>query len=77
MKYFVGNRWVYFLKDNALHRTELDSVGFFETDRSIPVDYRDREGEEAREDQLRRIKSLLKPKNKLAQGGDHTGLFGV
>jgi|DEB0MinimDraft_10_1074344.scaffolds.fasta_scaffold05549_4 hypothetical protein len=77
MKYFVDDNWVYFLKDDQLHKTELDSYGFFETDRCMPVDMGIDADEDGRQDQFFRLKSLLKPKDKLAQGGNHTGLFGV
>ena len=77
MKFFVDERWVYFLKDEYLHKTELDAYGFFDSSRSIPVDMRKDTEEDGRQDQFFRLKSLLKPKDKLAQGGDHSGLFGV
>jgi hypothetical protein len=77
MKFFVDERWVYFVKDGYLHKTELDAYGFFDSSTSRLVDMEVKTDEDGRQDQFLRLKSLLRPKDKLAQGGNHSGLFGV
>lgn len=68
MKYFVDERWVYFMKDDELHKTELDAYGFFESDRSIRVAMCQESTMEHRIDHLEKLRSLLRAGNKVAQG---------
>jgi hypothetical protein len=62
MKYFVDEDWVYFIKDDELHKSNLDSVGFFETDRSVRVAMCRESIVEGRIDHLEKLRSLLKKK---------------
>jgi hypothetical protein len=62
MKYFVDEDWVYFIKDDELHKSSLDSVGFFETDRSVRVAMCRESTIEGRIDHLEKLRSLLKKK---------------
>jgi len=68
MKYFVDENWVYLIKDNQLHKTELDAYGFFETDRSIRVDVCPEAVDEGRVDHLEKLRSLLRTPHKPSQG---------
>ena len=68
MKYFVDDLWVYFIKDDELHKTELDAVGFFETERSIRVSMCRESNMEGRIDQLEKLRTMLRTPHKPSQG---------
>ena len=77
MKYFVDDQWVYFIKDEELHKTELDAYGFFESDRSIRVAMCKESMVEGRIDQLVKLRALLRTESKVAQGKMIGSPFGV
>ena len=68
MKFFVDELWVYFIKDDALHKTELDAVGFFETEKSIRVAMCRESTMEGRIEQLEKLRTLLRSPYKPSQG---------
>ena len=77
MKYFVDDLWVYFIKDDELHKTELDAVGFFETERSIRVSMCRESSMEGRIDQLEKLRTMLKSPHKPSQGKVIRSPFGA
>ena len=68
MKFFVDELWVYFIKDDELHKTELDAVGFFETEKSIRVAMCRESTMEGRIEQLEKLRTLLRSPYKPLQG---------
>ena len=68
MKFFVDELWVYFIKDDELHKTELDAVGFFETEKSIRVSMCRESTMEGRIEQLEKLRTLLRSPYKPSQG---------
>ena len=68
MKFFVDELWVYFIKDDELHKTELDAVGFFETEKSIRVAMCRESTMEGRIEQLEKLRTMLKSPYKPSQG---------
>jgi|TARA_R100000005_G_C4825002_1_gene104336 hypothetical protein len=68
MKFFVDELWVYFIKDDELHKTELDAVGFFETEKSIRVAMCRESTMEGRIEQLEKLRTLLRSPYKPSQG---------
>ena len=77
MKYFVDDLWVYFIKDDELHKTELDAVGFFETERSIRVSMCKESDIEGRIDHLEKLRVMLRSPHKPSQGKVIRSPFGA
>ena len=67
MKFFVDELWVYFIKNDELHKTELDAAGFFETEKSFRVTMCRESTIEGRIDQLEKLRSLLRTPYKPSQ----------
>jgi hypothetical protein len=85
MKFYVDEKWVYFVKEYLnsdsttqyiLHKTQLDSYGFFNTANSIPINDIFMESQNMNDfNNLKRLQDLLMPKSKLSQDGIQLTLF--
>lgn len=75
MKFFIDENWVYFYKNSALYKTNVDSYGFFNTDHGVPVDFCQEAKEHNRIPQLEKLRSLLMPKSELSEADGQLTIF--
>jgi len=75
LKFFIDENWVYFCKNSALYKANVDSYGFFNMEHGIPVDFCQEAKEHNRVPQLERLRSLLMPKPELSDEVTQTLLF--
>ena len=85
MKFYVDEKFVYFVQETQnpseerkylLHKSQLDSYGFFNTVNGIPIYDLFAESNNMNDfNNLKRLEDLLMPKDKLAQGGIQLSLF--
>ena len=84
MKFHVDEKWVYYVKETVtehevsyvLHKTQLDSYGFFNTAHGIAITDLYAESQTMNDvNNLTRLRDLLMPKTKLAYEVDQLTLF--
>ena len=66
---------MYYYKDSALYKANVDSYGFFNTEHGVPVDFCQEAKDHGRVSHLERLRSLLMPKPELSDGVVQTLLF--
>ena len=75
MKFFIDENWVYYYKDSALYKANVDSYGFFNTEHGVPVDFCQEAKDHGRVSHLERLRSLLMPKSELSDDVVQLTLF--
>lgn len=85
MKFYVDEKWVYFVREvmdknnetrHCLHKTPLDTYGFFNTTNALPIYDLFIESQSMNDfNNLKRLENLLMPKNKLSQDVVQLTLF--
>lgn len=85
MKFYVDEKWVYYVKEclnsdsnteYILHKTQLDSYGFFNTANGIPIRDIFVESNNMNDfNNLKRLQDLLMPKSQLSQDSIQLTLF--